>query len=191
MAEEQQDQRYSELRDTFNKEADMSKSLYAYRGFGRSTEMAGVLDEIGERYQRGVEALNQVIDLENRIRTVAAQGGDVTGLSQSLSYAEQRLQQVKGESQQKRLKLVEAGNLLSQQARERLAAGIKSRGGIAVQRAPRGKTSIKVGKDPEGKSTPQAQRVFRPFKKNSSLVTPQKMRIFNRPLTKEKKSFSL
>lgn len=194
---EQKDPRYLQLEMEFGTELESAKGNRSFVGFGRSTDTMKDLDFIGQKYQESVGALNTVITTEKAIKEAAARGAsreEMESLFSALSSARAKMDKLKQESAGRRTQLLQAGNQMGQQAQDRVQQLLQPRGGISVALPQRKSMGIKVARDPEGAKTasPQIQKIFIPIKRNTNLVSPQKMHAaFERTPMPSKKNFSI
>lgn len=106
-----EDSRYKQILEEIQLESDTTGSMYAFTGFGRSTESVQKKEEVQALGQQRINALNQVIALEAQARA----GDDVR---EALSMAQTQLYQLGQEAQKRRtelsMRLSNVGSIASQ-----------------------------------------------------------------------------
>ena len=132
------DLRYQQLEQETQLETQASAGLYAFEGFGRSTENAAKADIIGGLNQARVATLDRVIAAENAL-SLAKTNEEFDSLSKQLSFAQQAFDQQAQDARKRRtelsLKLAGAG-----------AAADQEVGQLLSNRQTRAKQSFKVAK---------------------------------------------
>lgn len=180
VSEESVDPRYKELENQYSGEVDITKSNFAFRGFGRSTDQLKAVDTAGVEYQRRVANLANIIDTEKLI----AKGGDpklIAAYYLSLAALRKEAQKLADEAATRRGNLLEEAVRNDVAARQDLYQRLPNNQGARPVANIRG-VKVVIPKLQSSTRAASPNRVFVPMKSTQSILAPRARATFVKPL---------